>query len=137
MALMRVSRLGKAVQKIWILRKTAQSEVDEARKFLLVNLIETYQKLNRAEDVEFQRLVKQPGTEEIKEMISVYEERGIAKGKRETLLRQLQHKFGDLPKRVTARIEATKSEAKLDALLDRILDANSLEEMGLTKPRTN
>ena len=69
-------------------------------------------------------------------MMSVYEEIGFAigkiQGKQEVLLRMLQRKFGNLPESVTARIEAIKNEAQLDALLIRILDANSLEETGLT-----
>jgi hypothetical protein len=131
-ALMRVSRLGKAVQKVWSLRKAAQSQVDEARKFLLVNLIETYLKLNKTEEAEFQHLVAQPDAEEVREMISVYEERGIQKGKHDMLLKTLHHKFGKVSKRVVSKVTAMQTEEELDALLNRILDARTLEETGLT-----
>ena len=79
-ALMRVSTLGKAVQKAWQLRRVAQSAENEARKFLLVNLIEKYLPLQGAEAEEFERLTAQPEAQEVHEMISIYEERGIEKG---------------------------------------------------------
>jgi hypothetical protein len=47
------------------------------------------------------------------------------------LLRQMRRKFGELPEGVTARIESITEPEELDALSDRILDADSLEEMGL------
>jgi hypothetical protein len=70
-------------------------------------------------------------------MLTVYEERGIAKGTlqtlRRTLSKLLRARFGELPERVVARIEAMESEAELDALLERVLMASSLEEMGLNE----
>jgi hypothetical protein len=58
-------------------------------------------------------------------------EKGVLKGKRNLLLRQLRHKFGELPESVEAKINAIETEEELDKLSDLILDANSLEEMGL------
>ncbi len=66
-------------------------------------------------------------------MLTVYEERGILRGKRDTLLRLLRRKFGELPESVLARVQAIQTEAELDRLSERILDAGSLEEMGLTE----
>jgi hypothetical protein len=66
-------------------------------------------------------------------MLTVYEERGILRGKRDTLLRLLRRKFGDLPESVAAKVQAIQTEAELDRLSERILDAGSLEEMGLTE----
>ena len=58
-------------------------------------------------------------------------EKGVLNGKRETLLRLLTQKFGPLPEGATARVEAYESVDELDACLERILMASSLEEMGL------
>ena len=58
------------------------------------------------------------------------EKKGVLNGKRETLRRLLAQKYGSLPERVTARVEVMGS-MELDACLDRILTAVSLEEMGL------
>jgi hypothetical protein len=57
-------------------------------------------------------------------------EKGVIEGKRETLLRLLSAKFGALPKEVTARTGAM-SNAELDSVLDRLLTATTLDELGL------
>ncbi|MBI5368313.1 MAG: Rpn family recombination-promoting nuclease/putative transposase [Planctomycetes bacterium] len=49
----------------------------------------------------------------------------------ETLVRQLGRKFGPLPPGLAERVATLRDEAKLEALLDRILTAARLEEMGL------
>jgi hypothetical protein len=57
--------------------------------------------------------------------------KGVLKGKRETLLRQLTSKFGPLPEDSVAKIAAIRSAAELDTYLDRVLTANSLEQVGV------
>jgi len=54
---------------------------------------------------------------------------GEARGKRETLLRQLRRKFGALPQDVEQRIQALTEVSQMDELLDRILTAASIGEM--------
>jgi len=72
----------------------ARARLDEARSALLTNVIETYLPLKATDQDEFQRLVAFPDGKEIREMISVYEqrgiERGIERGKREALLRLMR-----------------------------------------------
>ena len=180
-ALMRVSTLGKAVQKAWQLRRVAQSAENEARKFLLVNVIEKYLPLQGIEAEEFERLTAQPEAQGVREMISIYEERGIEKGiargiaigeeraremisvyeergvekgiaigeergvekgvvrgiaigERNRLLKVLQRKFGALPEPITAQIEAIDSEEVFDALFDRAMDAQTLDDLNLNEP---
>lgn len=67
----------------------------------------------------------------VTEMLTIYEERGIIKGKRDALLKQLRFKFGDLPETVSARVQAIDTEAALDGLLERVLGAKTLADMGL------
>lgn len=50
---------------------------------------------------------------------------------RDILLRQLRRKFTQVPDEVVARIEATEDVDQLDAWLDRILDAETIEDMGI------
>ena len=64
-------------------------------------------------------------------MLTVYEERGIIKGKRDALLKLLRFKFGDVPETASAKVQAIDTEAELDALLERVLQAMTLAEMGL------
>ena len=47
------------------------------------------------------------------------------------LKHQLTKKFGPLPEKTVSRIEALDSLEELDTYLDRVLTAESLEDMGL------
>jgi hypothetical protein len=58
-------------------------------------------------------------------------EEGLLAGKRESLLRVLAAKFGPPSKNVTARVEAMESPEAVDACLERVLAATSLEGTGL------
>jgi hypothetical protein len=104
---------------------------DEARKSLLINIIETYMRLSETEEEEFRRLIRQEELQEVTHMLTIYEERGIIKGKRDALLKQLRFKFGDVPEAVAAKVQAIDTEAALDALLERVLQATTLADMGL------
>ena len=73
-------------------------------------------------------------------MLTIYEERGIIKGKRDALLKLLRFKFGDLPEAVAAKVQAIDTEAALDELFERVLGAEALDDTGLgleddTRPR--
>lgn len=128
-ALMKSTRLKKAVRKFESLRRTARCEVDDARKLLLGNVIERYLRLTEGEQADMEALIAGTGAQEVEEMISVYEERGIIKGKREMVLRQMSRKFGSLPQTVVERIRRIEEEEPLDLLSDRILTATTLEDM--------
>ena len=130
-ALMQPSAMGRTLQKALNLRRLLSSQLDEARKALLVNLVETYMTLGTREEDDFRRLLGQQELQGVTEMLTVYEERGIIKGKREALLMLLQCKFGDLPEAVVARVQTIDTDAALDALLGRVLRATTLGDMGL------
>lgn len=138
-ALMQPGERRLAELKVTCLLSIARALIDQARKALLVNCVETYLRLDAREQALYEELVAQPEQKEVEEMLTVYEERGIAigivRGKRETALRQLRKKFGALPRTVEARIQAMETEAELDALLDAILTARSLEDLGLKLKR--
>ena len=136
-ALMRASAAGRARQKQISLQRVATSGLDDARKFLLNNIIETYTKLTEEEEEQFQQMLEQPEAKEAKQMISVYEmrgreagrEEGFLIGKRDTLLRLLRLRFGAVSEAVEARIEAITSSDTLDALLDQALTASALQDI--------
>ena len=121
-----------------MMRRVATSELDEAREFLLVNIIETYCELSD-EQKRYQRLIARKEYRKVQDLELTWadkllregEEKGVLNGKRETLLRLLAQKFGALPEGVTARVEAYESVGELDACLERILTATTLEEIGL------
>ena len=136
-ALMKPSRLGRVVQGYRILRAMARAQLDEARRALLTNIIETYLPLKAEERAELRQMIAAPEGKEIQDMISVYEQRGIEigieQGKRESLLKLMRHKFGELPDEVTRRIEAITDSNELDRLMGRVLDSSTLEELDLSE----
>jgi len=137
--------------RVLMLQAVARSRLDAARKFLLLNLVETYFGLTPDESDAFGRLLAQAEFQEVREMQVTWADRmkeegrqegrqegreqgrqaGVLEGKRETLLRQLTLKFGALPVEVVAQVEALDSMSELDKCLDRILSARSLEDTGL------
>jgi len=132
-ALMRPSAIGRTLQKALSLRRLLNSQLDEARKAVLINIVETYMTLSTIEEDDFRRILGQEELQGVTAMLTVYEERGIIKGKRDALLKLLQCKFGDLPEAVVARVQTIDTEAAVDALLERVLGATTLEDMGLAQ----
>ena len=144
-ALMKPGGTGRAMQKALLLQRTLRQPVDEARKSLLVNIVETYLALDKKEQQEFRDLVEREPNLEVKEMLTIYEERGIAKGieqgieqgilkgKRDAALRLLRLKFGGVPDATASTVQSIETEGDLDGLIDRIMSAQSLDELGLPK----
>jgi hypothetical protein len=143
-ALMDKSAVGGLVPfKASMHKEILESGLDRELKRLLLNVVETYFKLDDEQKEELRRLL---ATEEYRNMQDIemtyfdeLEERGRQKGreegrdegKRETLLRQLTAKFGPLPEAVILRVNALKSGNELDLCLERLLTARSLQELGL------
>ena len=116
-------------------RRVAASGLDELRKFLLLKVIETYSKLSEDERVRLEHLISRKEYRTVQEVKETWSDRllaeGVIKGKRETLLRQLTAKFGPLSPEVIAKVKAVSSAGELDAYLDRLVAAESLEDIGL------
>jgi hypothetical protein len=55
--------------------------------------------------------------------------KGILRDKREVLIRLLTRQFGKLPRRVTQVITASSDPSQLDDWLDKVLIAESLDDM--------
>lgn len=51
--------------------------------------------------------------------------------RQQTLIRQLRRRFGKLPARVTRAIDATTATEQLDEWLDRLVTANTLDELDI------
>ena len=63
------------------------------------------------------------------EGITEGEELGKMSGKREVLLKLLHRQFADVPDDITLAINATESHARLDALVDEALNAETLDDI--------
>jgi len=56
---------------------------------------------------------------------------GVLASKRETLLAQLDEKFGTVPETTSQRVQSIESKEELDQLLRKLIHANSIAEIGL------
>jgi len=55
-------------------------------------------------------------------------ERGCLEGERSLVLRQIQHRFGELPAALRLRLEGA-SQPELERLADQVLDATSVDDL--------
>jgi hypothetical protein len=62
------------------------------------------------------------------------EEKGAIKKSRETLLRQLKRRFGNVPAAVSATIRATHDPEQLDEWLDQVVTVKTLDDIGIGTP---
>jgi hypothetical protein len=58
-------------------------------------------------------------------------EKGREEGRREALLELLERRFGPLPAATVERVRGLTSSAEISRLLARVLDAGSIEDLGL------
>ncbi|HEX7184562.1 MAG TPA: DUF4351 domain-containing protein [Thermoanaerobaculia bacterium] len=152
-ALMRPGDLSRAEHKMACLQRIAGARLNNLRRFLLVNCVETYLKLEGRDAAEFEalqasergedgtmRAIRMTWADEMKaigreEGMVLGRQEGVALGKeegvRKTVLRLLRRRFGPLPDEVKRRVEAIRSIDRLNQIVDQILVARSLEEMGL------
>lgn len=130
-----------------MLLRVVESGLDDARQFLLVDLIETYFELAAGQLESYKRMISRKEYSKVQDVELTWAEKlllqgeekgreqglqaGLVKGKRESVLRVLRAKFGPLSEQITARVATMESAEELDGCLDRILTATSLEETGL------
>ncbi len=128
-----------ALRKALILSQRAIIDQNEARRSLLLNIVEQNIVLDAVEEADFQRAIGAPEFEEVRRMITPYEQRGIEIGMQQgmlngmkyTVLKTMRARFGDLPSTVKARVESINEQEELDRLIDRVLQAESVEALGL------
>lgn len=152
-ALMR-SRFGRAEHKMACLRRIAAAKLDEDRRLLLVNCVETYLQLSPRETAELTELRTREENRGVQAMEMTWADRLVAKGLktgrqegqkegrrrerekavralRPLLLELLGERFGPLPEHVRSHVEAIDSVERLTRLARLALTAKSLEEIGL------
>ncbi len=154
-ALMDRGDLSAPEHRIECLRRVGRADVDDARRFLLANIVETYIELDDAAQEEYEALLAEEGNEEVATMEMTWAERmeakGLEKGRLEgkkegrlegkeegrlegmrTLLADLlELRFGPLSEESKARLRAIASADELSHLHRRALDASGLRELGL------
>lgn len=138
-ALMRSEETNKVLRRLRAYEIVARKQLDDSRTSLLMYAIEKYLKLNKSEQEELERKMKGSETKGVTEMLTEWERRGFSKGKnagllngkRETLIRLMTRKFGEIPGDVITRIENMNEPDALDEIAYRVMEASSLQEMNL------
>lgn len=148
MAKMKYNRPQRVRLKADFLRLILGVQINPARQGLLLEFVETYMALNREEEAELGRLVTQRAEfKEVAKMVTTYEKRGLERGlkkgiekgiekgllqgKREFLILQLEKRFGELDGSAQSKIRRIHSLKRLESLAINLLDAESIEELGL------
>lgn len=142
----RASAPDRLERRAGMLRRIAKSNLDEAQKFLLVNVVETYFELDEGETERFRQFLSTKGYREVEEMEVTWADKmmekgrekgleqglkaGVIEGKREALLRLLAAKFGSVSEETRSRVQLLESATELDVYLERVLTAKSVEDMG-------
>lgn len=136
-------KLSAARHRLSCLEPMTKSKLTDKQRFLLVSLVETYIQLDDAAQEEYQALLADQGHEEVAAMEMTWAgkiahearetalQEGREEGKRDLLLEQLEHRFGRLPRATVNRVNALTSSEELSRLAARVLDAPSLEDLGL------
>ena len=140
-----------ARHKLACLTPITKATLTDRQRVLLVNCIETYVQWNDAAQREYEALLAEEGNEEVATMEMTWadalraegmeqglekgmekgREEGREEGRRELLLEQLERRFGPLPDATVKRIQALTSREELSGLAARVLEASSLEDLGL------
>jgi len=123
----------------------------EVQRFLLFNMVTTYLQLEGDAVRQYETMLAERRHREVRTMIMTWADKKIEEGRRQGLqegiqqgmergreegiravvLRLLARRFSPLPAAVARRVSAMVSSEELETLADRILEARSLEELGL------
>jgi hypothetical protein len=145
-ALMGRCTLTAAQHKADCLRPIARADLDDVRRIVLANCVETYVELDEEGQREYEALMSAEGYREVQAMEMTWAEkleaRGVEKGiergreegtqqMRTLVLNLMTRRFGPLPRDVERRVRAIDSPERLSRVAERILEVESLEDLGL------
>ena len=140
-ALMQSQAMSRAEQKIWCLEAVARSWVDDAGRFLLVNVIETYLQLDSEERAEYEGLLQQERHREARSMEMTWADQmqevgrqagfrdGLVEGARRVLVSILERRFGPLDRSAVEKIQALADPGDIERLSEEALTAPSATEL--------
>jgi len=129
-ALMRPGPGGRAELKIAIIRRLRESGLDEARLFLLVNVVETYLTLDEAEQVDYRaRLQQEEGGEDVEATELTWADRIAMRTRREDVKQVIELKFGRVSPEIATLIDTADTAASMTALLARVVAAETEEQL--------
>lgn len=112
------------------LERIAQSALDDQRKYLLAECVESYLPLDEAGRQQFEKLIGSSDFKGAMVMNKSSRELGREDGAREMLTEQLKEKFGELPEAIKKRLQ-TMNVREITQVGKAMIGANSLNELGL------
>jgi hypothetical protein len=134
----------KALRRACLARIAAAPGLSDARRFRLFECVANYLELDGRAAEEFEALLTVDAGEEMRTMARTLRqalleeglEQGIEQGKergmREMLSRLLTRRFGPLPPAAIERLEQICSTDELARLAERVFQARTLADLGLT-----
>ncbi len=120
-------------------RIVGAEDLDENQRFLLFNFVASYIESEVGMADEYEALFKEQDNREVQEAMMTWAEKieakgqqaGREKGMRELVLHQLTKRYGRLAPAVERRISEISSPQELLRLAEQMLEADSLEALGL------
>jgi hypothetical protein len=132
---MQMDKTERAEVKLTALSKLTELGLNPAQSRLISGFVDTYLPLNATEQAEFEQKlteIEQDKKEEVMELVTSWMIEGMAKGIKEgekrVLLKQLNHRFGELSTQEEVGIDSL-SEEQLVQLAQDSLDFKSREEL--------
>ncbi len=133
-ALMRVSKERRIALAGEALQRLAHCPENVYRKTLLCECVSAYLPTDEEQRRQFEEMLRNhpdPGVQAMElGLLEHVEQRGLLKGQREILLKQLAARFGPLPPSVVTKLQAWPND-QLAELGCALLSASSLDELGL------
>jgi hypothetical protein len=133
-ALMRVPPARRAAVHAEALRRLAEARENDYRRYLLLDCLEAYATLDEIQAQELGALLRTERYRGAQAMVMTTFEKGLQQGQqqgqRTMLQKQLEARFGPLSPSARERFENLSPE-RLEALALELLEARSLQELGL------
>jgi hypothetical protein len=148
-ALMRSSAWDKVEQKLHCLRAISRAKVDEARRYVLANVVDTYVQLNPEEDERFAGALASEANKEVSDMeitwegaLAAREKKGFdegeaigeAKATRKAIILALNRRLGPVPDEVIERLTSISDIQRLQSILEQAVSAGSIDEIDFAEP---
>ena len=131
MAKMKIEEGDRPQVKAECLRLMVTLKLDPAKMYLISGFVDTYLNLSQQEELIFQSQLSTMELEEQEQIMQIttsWEQKGIAKGQSNTILRQLNRKFGTLDNKIAEQIKALEA-SQLNSLSEDLLDFESIDDL--------
>lgn len=133
-ALMSPGHSSRAEHRLACLNRIGTAKLRIERKALLADFVDAYLPLTPDQEKEY-KMTEAGKPQEGNAVWMTWSERLLAEGERRALkgvlVRLLEKRFGPVPQKALKKVESLKSVPRLNELVERVVTASSLEELGL------